>query len=51
MSELTTEQLIKIIIGAFVVVLVVGGLAFYFKEQVIYFFKNLPTGKIWVFLL
>lgn len=46
MSELTTEQLIKIIIGGFVVVLVVGGLAFYFKEQVMSFFKNLPTGKI-----
>ena len=46
MSELTTSQLIKIIIGIFVVVIVIGGLVFYFKEQVIDFFKNLPSGKI-----
>jgi len=42
--ELTTEQLIKIIIGVFVIVAVVAGL-YFFGSTVIDFFKNLPTGK------
>jgi len=46
MSELTTSQLIKIILGITVVVVVVGALAFYFKENVMAFFKNLPSGKL-----
>lgn len=41
MSELTTEKLIKIILGIFVFVVVVGGLYFFFKSNVIDFFKNL----------
>ena len=40
--ELTIEQLIKIILGVFVVVAVVGALGFFFKEKVLDFFKNLP---------
>lgn len=42
MSELTTSQLIKIILGVFLVVVVVLGIFFFFKDSVIDFFKNLP---------
>ena len=42
--ELTTEQLIKITIGVFVIAVVVGGL-YFFGSTVIDFFKNIPTGK------
>jgi hypothetical protein len=45
MAELTISQLIKIIIGVLVVVVVVAGLGYFFKDYVIDFFKNLPTGK------
>ncbi|MCK5043893.1 hypothetical protein KAR52_02740 [Candidatus Pacearchaeota archaeon] len=41
MAELTINQLIKIILGIFVVVAVVGGLYLFFKNSVIDFFKNL----------
>lgn len=44
MAQLTIEQLIKIILGVFVVVAVVGGLYFLFKGKIIDFFKNLPVG-------
>ena len=40
MAELTINQLIKIIIGIFVFVVVVGGVYFFFKNYVIDFFKN-----------
>ena len=43
--ELTISNLIKIIIGIFVVVLVVGGLYLFFKNYVIDFFKNLPGAE------
>jgi len=46
MTELTINQLIKIIIGVFVVALVVGGLYVFFKDYVIDFLKNLPSGEI-----
>lgn len=49
MAELSINQLIKIILGICVVALVIGGLYFFFKNQVIDFFKNLvgdETGKI-----
>ena len=42
MTELTTSQLIKIILGIFVVVAVVIGVFLFFKGNVIDFFKNLP---------
>tara|TARA_Y100000034_G_scaffold42057_1_gene51626 strand:+ start:5036 stop:5362 length:327 start_codon:yes stop_codon:yes gene_type:complete len=42
MAELTINQLIKIIIGIFVVVVVVGGLYLFFSNYVVDFFKNLP---------
>lgn len=44
--ELTTTQLIMIIIGALVVVVVLLGIGFYFKNNFIEFFKNIPTWKI-----
>lgn len=49
MAELSISQLIKIILGIAVVAVVVGGLYFFFKNQVIDFFKNLvgnETGKL-----
>ena len=51
MAELTISQLIKIILGILVVVVVVGGLGFFFKNYVIDFFNNLPTGKFILRLL
>ncbi len=50
MSELTIEQLIKIIIGVLVFVAVVIGLYFFFKNQVIDFFKGFggnTSGIFW----
>lgn len=50
MAELSINQLIKIILGIFVVAVVVGGLYLFFKNQVIDFFKNLvgnETGIWW----
>ncbi len=48
--ELTIESMIKIIIGTAVVAVVIGGL-FLFGSSISDFFKNLPTGKIYLFLL
>ena len=45
MSELTTGQLIKIILGILIVVAVVGGLYLVFKRNIFGFFKGLPTGE------
>jgi len=45
MSELTTGQLIKIILGILVVVAVITGLYLAFKDKIIDFFQNLPTGN------
>lgn len=44
MSELTIEQLIKIIIGVFVVIAVVVGLVFIFKDRLFSFIKNMPSN-------
>ena len=49
MAELTTENLIKIILGILVVVAVVTGVYLIFKNNIIDFFKNVggnETGKI-----
>lgn len=53
MSELTVEQLIKIIIGLAVVVAVIIGVYMVFKNNIIDFFKNVPneTSKIILNLL
>ena len=45
MGELTVEQLIKIIIGILVVVAVVVGVAFFFKNSIIDFFKNFAGAE------
>lgn len=45
MSELTIGQLIKIILGIFVVVAVGIGLFLFFKNQIFDFFKGLPAGN------
>jgi len=42
---LTTEQLIKIILGIIVFVAVVLGISFFFKDNVIGFFKNLGGNE------
>ena len=55
MAELTISQLIKIILGIFVVVVVGVALGFIFKNKILSFFKNLPgaenTSKIFLGLL
>lgn len=51
MAELTISQLIKIILGILVVVAVVGGIGYFFKDYVMDFFKNLPSGKLVLYLL
>ena len=43
--ELTTGQLIKIILGLLVVVVVVVGVGFFFKDYIIDFFKNMFGGE------
>jgi flagellar biosynthesis protein FliR len=50
MSELTIGQLIKIVIGVFVVVAVVGGLALFFKNYAGSFFSGLNETGMKVFM-
>ena len=45
MAELTINQLIKIIVGIFVVAVVVVGLYLFFKNYVMDFFKNMPGNE------
>ncbi len=51
MSELTTEQLIKIILGILVVAAVVVGLYLFFKDKILDFFKGLSVGDTPKFFL
>ena len=46
MTELTTEQLIKIILGVLVFVAVVLGIYLFFKENILDFFKNLGGNEV-----
>ena len=46
MAELSIGYTIKIILGLLVIVAVVAGIYFIFKERFISFFKNLPGGNI-----
>ena len=46
MSELTTEQLIKIILGIFVVVVVIIGLYLFFKDKIIAFFNGITASNV-----
>jgi len=45
MAELTINQLIKLIIGIVVVVAVVIGVYFVFKNNVLEFIKGIASGK------
>ncbi len=45
MAQLAIGQLIKIIIGIFVVIAVVAGLYMIFRDNVFSFFKNLPGAN------
>ncbi|MCL5018228.1 MAG: hypothetical protein M1416_00465 [Candidatus Pacearchaeota archaeon] len=51
MAELTTEQLIKIILGILVVVAVAVGLYFFFKEQILEFFRGFSPPEIFGVLI
>jgi len=42
MAELTIGQLIKILLGVFVIVVVIVGLYFLFRGKILSFFKNIP---------
>jgi hypothetical protein len=45
MSELTSGQLIKIIIGILVFAVVILGVYFLFRNRIADFFNGLPTGQ------
>ena len=45
MSELTIEQIIKLILGIAVVVAVIIGIYFLFKNQLMEFFNNLSPPE------
>lgn len=51
MSELTIDQLIKIILGVLVVIAVIIALYFFFKNQVIDFFRGFNLSKIFLDLI
>ncbi len=52
MSELTIDQLIKLVLGVLVVVAVVVGLYLIFKDKIINFFSGLSPGPgFWRVLL
>ena len=44
MTELTINQLIKLLLGILVVVAVIGGAYFFFKDKIGGFFGTLPTN-------
>ncbi|MBT4258012.1 hypothetical protein HOD88_02425 [archaeon] len=45
MAELAIGQLIKIILGILVVVVVIIGIGFFFKDTVLDFFRNFTGGS------
>jgi hypothetical protein len=45
MGELTVEQVIKLVLGIFVVVAVIAGIYLIFKDKIIDFFQNLSVGN------
>jgi len=50
MTELTTNQLVKIILGVLVFVAVVVSLYFLFRDKIFTFFQNLPGSAPAIFL-
>jgi len=52
MSELTTGQLIKLILGILVIVVVVTAVALFFRERVRDFFSSVPVDlEFWRVLI
>lgn len=51
MSELTIEQIIKLILGIFVVVAVVLGIYLIFKNRIMDFFNSLSPGNATKFFM
>jgi len=51
MSELATNNLIKIILGVLVFVVVVGGVYLIFRNRIMDFFRGLPTGELFRILI
>jgi len=51
MAELSISQLIKIILGIFVVVAVIIALYFIFKNKIVDFIQNLPGSTPQLFLV
>ena len=51
MAELTVGQIIKLILGVLVVVAVITGLYFAFRNNIIDFFENLPGNSSKLFLV
>lgn len=51
MANLTITQLIKLIVGIFVFVVVVGGFYLFFKNYITDFFKNILPGNSTKFIL
>jgi hypothetical protein len=52
--DLTINNLIKIILGVFVFVIVVGGIYFFFKNYVLDFFENFSfneTSKLFLSII
>ena len=49
MAEIVISQLIKIILGIFVVVAVIAGVAMFFKNKVVDFFQNI--GSVFLALI
>jgi len=43
--ELTTNNLIKIILGVVILVVVIGGFYIFFRDKIIDFFRNLFANK------
>ncbi len=46
MSELTVGQLIKIILGVFVLIVITVGISLFFKNSIFDFIKNIGTTKL-----
>lgn len=51
MGELTISQIVKTILAIFVIVLVVVGIGFIFKNYYIDFIRGLPLGNVSKFFL
>ncbi len=46
MSELSIGYVIKIILVLLVIVVIIGGIYLFFKNSIIGFFQNIPSGNV-----